>query len=154
MEEDPRIRLYTIGAMIQSLKKQFGSRYSTGFGDHDIYKWVKLMPLMLEDVDFFVAPLVDCTYAKGKSGIKYLEYSSTHTPGVYQNIRQYQELITHGENGYLCETEADWYRSMKELCDVKERTRVGEAAYKNVKDNYTIQGNIKQYSEWFKQILT
>lgn len=153
MEENPRVRFYTIGAMIQSLKKKFSSRYSTAFGDHDIYKWVKLMPMLLFDVDIFVAPLVDITYARAKSGIKFLEYSSTKIPGCYQDIRQYQELVNHRENGYLCATTTDWYQSLKELCDsVEVRRRIGEAAYQTVTKNWTIQGNVQNYVDFFQEI--
>lgn len=152
MEEDPRIRFYTIGAMIQQIKKKFGPRYTTGFGDHDIYKWVKMMPLLLGDVDIFVAPLKDITYARAKSSIKFLEYSSTKTPGVYQDIRQYQEVVKHGENGYLCATTDDWYRALKELCDIKARKKIGEEAYKTVKKGWTIQKNIPLYAEFFKSL--
>lgn len=153
MEENPRVKFYTIGAMIQSLKKKFSARYSTAYGDHDIYKWVKMMPLLLGDVDIFVAPLVDTTYARAKSGIKFLEYSSTKIPGCYQDIRQYQELVKHRENGYLCATTEDWYQSLKELCDsVETRKRIGEAAYKTVKNEWTFQGNVNKYVDFFKSI--
>ena len=154
MMENPRVHFFTIGAFIQSIKKAFGPRYTTAFGDHDIYKWVKMMPLLLQDVDIFVAPLVDITYARAKSGIKFLEYSSTKIPGVYQNIRQYQEMVEHGVNGYLCETAGDWYKSLKELCDNKERrVEVGENAYKTVKKDWTFKGNVQKYVDLFHEIL-
>ena len=150
MAEYPQVRFYTIGAMIQSIKKAFGSRYTTGFGDHDIYKWVKLMPLMLQDVDIFVAPLIDITYARAKSGIKYLEYSSMQLPGCYQDIRQYKEIVKHGESGYLCSTGDDWYKSLKMLVeDSKLRRKMGLSAYKTVKDDWTIQGNVSKYVDLF-----
>ena len=150
MADYPQVRFYTIGAMIQEIKKKFGSRYTTGFGDHDIFKWVKMMPLMLQDVDIFVAPLVDITYARAKSSVKYLEYSSTQIPGVYQDIRQYNEIVRHGENGFLCKTETDWYKSLKLLIeDEKLRTKIGKQAYKTVKDNWTIQKNVAQHMEFF-----
>jgi glycosyltransferase involved in cell wall biosynthesis len=154
MEENPRVRFYTIGAMIQDIKKQYSSRYTTAYGDHDIFKWVKMMPLLLADVDIFVAPLLDTTYARAKSGIKFLEYSSTKIPGCYQDIRQYKELVEDGVNGYLCSTEMDWYRSLKSLCDsVKLRKEIGENAYKTVKQDWTIQGNVDKYVEFFNSIL-
>ena len=154
MGEYPQVRFYTIGAMIQELKKKFGSRYTTGFGDHDLYKWVKMMPLLLQDVDIFVAPLMDITYARGKSSIKYLEYSSTKIPGVYQNIRQYKEIIDDGENGFLASTDYDWYSKLKALAtSVKLRRTMGEKAYQTVKKGWTIQGNIGAHIDFFKSIL-
>ena len=150
MRNYPQVRFYTIGAMIQEIKKRFGSRYTTGFGDHDIYKWVKMMPLMLQNVDIFVAPLLDITYARAKSSIKYLEYSSTKIPGCYQDIRQYRQIVRHGENGFLCKTRNDWYRSLKELVESYDlRKKMGGSAFKTVKDDWTIQGNVQQYVDFF-----
>jgi glycosyltransferase involved in cell wall biosynthesis len=154
MKENPRVRFFTIGAMIQEIKKKFGSRYQTDFGDHDIYKWVKMIPKVLGDVDIFVAPLVDITYARAKSGIKFLEYSSMKIPGCYQNIRQYQEVVKHGENGYLCETTHDWYFNLKQLCDsVELRREIGNNAYETVKQDWTIQGNVQKYIDLFQSIV-
>lgn len=154
MQEDPRVHFYTIGAVIQQLKKKFGPRYSTGFGDHDIYKWVKMMPLLMQDVDIVVAPLVDMTYTRAKSSIKYLEYSSMKLPGAYQDIRQYKEIVDDGVNGYLCQTKSDWYHALKDLVDSPElRKTMGEAAFKTVKDNWTIQGNVDKYVDVFSSIV-
>lgn len=150
MKEFPQVRFYTIGAMIQSIKKKFSSRYSTGFGDHDIYKWVKMMPLMLQDVDIFVAPLVDLTYCKAKSSIKYLEYSSMQIPGCYQDIRQYQEVIYDGVNGFLCKTSDDWYKSLKELVENPLfRRKMGKKAFKTVKKDWTFEKNVSEYVDYF-----
>ena len=149
MAEYPQVRFYTIGAMIQQIKQKFSSRYTTGFGDHDIYKWVKMMPLLLQDTDIFVAPLVDVTYARAKSSIKFLEYSSTQIPGVYQDIRQYQEVVKDGENGFLCKTADDWYKALKKLVeDKKLRRKMGLAAYKTAEE-WTIQKNIDRYVDFF-----
>lgn len=153
MDEDPRVRFYTIGAMIQQIKKRFGPRYTTGFGDHDIYKWVKMMPNLLKDVDFYVAPLLDMTYTKSKSGIKFLEMSSTTVPGVYQDIRQYQELVEHGKNGFLAKTEDDWYKAMKKMCSSAElRRELGHNAFATVKNYWTIQENVPRYVDFFKEL--
>lgn len=153
MDEFPQVRFYTIGALIQQLKKRFGQRYTTGFGDHDIFKWVKMMPLLLSDVDIFVSPLVDNTYCRAKSSIKFLEYSSMKVPGVYQDIRQYKELVDNGVNGFLAATANDWYKSFKELVESEQRRReVGNKAYETVKDGWTIQANVKQYVDFFRSL--
>ena len=154
MKENPRIKFLTVGAMIPEMKKKFGSRYNTTFGDHDIYKWVKMIPELLNEVDLFVVPLLDCTYARAKSGIKFLEMSSMKIPGIYQDIRQYKELVENGVNGYLASTESDWYNSIKDLVEsVELRKQIGESAYKTVKDNHTIQGNVQKYVDFFTKVI-
>ena len=107
----------------------------------------------MERTDVFVAPLTDNTYNKSKSSIKYLEISSAKKPGVYQDIRQYKEVVNHKENGMLAYTENDWYYAIKELLeDKKLRKSIGENAYKTVKNDWTIQGNINKYVDFFKGI--
>jgi glycosyltransferase involved in cell wall biosynthesis len=154
MDEFPQVRFYTIGAMIQQIKKRFGPRYTTGFGDHDIYKWVEMMPEMLGDVDFYAVPLLDMTYTRAKSSVKFLEMSSTTVPGVWQDIRQYQEVVKHGKNGFLAKSEGDWYKGMKRLCEsVELRRKMGQAAFKTVKQDWTIQKNIYRHVDFFKHVL-
>jgi glycosyltransferase involved in cell wall biosynthesis len=51
--------------------------------------------------------------------------------------------------------EKDWYDAMKALIESPQlRVKMGEAAYKNVKDNYTIQAHIEDYAKFFKNLLT
>lgn len=153
MDEFPQVRFYTIGAMIQQIKKRFGPRYTTGFGDHDIYKWVEMMPEMLGDVDFYAVPLLDMTYTRAKSSVKFLEMSSTTVPGVWQDIRQYQEVVKHGKNGFLAKSEGDWYKGMKKLVEsVELRRKMGQAAFKTVKQDWTIQKNIYRHVDFFTKI--
>lgn len=154
MSENPRVRFKTIGAMIPEMRKKFGVRYSTGFGDHDIYKWVGMTPSVLGNVDIFVAPLLDCTYARAKSSIKFLEMSSMKIPGVYQDIRQYKELIVNGKNGYLAATENDWYHSLKDLAEsVELRKQMGEEAHKTIVDGWQMKDNVNKYVDMFKKVI-
>lgn len=153
MKENPRVRLLTVGMMIHEIRKLFGPRYKTAFGDHDLYKWVGLMPDILKDVDLFVAPLVDTTYARCKSSIKFLEMSSIKLPGVFQDIRQYQEVVEHGKNGYLAATEHDWYKSLKELVNsVDQRKKIGEAAFRTIEKGWQMRDNVQRYVNFFNSI--
>lgn len=150
MRENPRVNFMTVGAMIPEIKKMFGPRYTTQFGDHDLYKWVGMMPEILKDVDVFVAPLLDCTYARSKSSIKFLEMSSIKLPGCYQDIRQYKEVVEHGKNGFLCTTSEDWYKYLKELCgSVELRKEIGNNAYQTVKDKWQMKDNVQPYIDFF-----
>lgn len=155
MSDYPNVSFFTVGAFIQQLKKKYGARYLTGFGDHDIYKWVEMMPDIMGDIDIVVAPLIDVTYCRAKSSIKFLEYSSMKIPGVYQKIRQYSEMdvVEHGKNGFLATTSNDWYSYLKELVDSYElRKQIGEEAHKTVKDKWQFKDNVYRYVDLFKEV--
>ena len=154
MKEYPNFTFLTIGTFIPALRNKWGRRYEQGFGDGDLLKWVKMMPKFMDDVDFALVPLINNTYNRSKSGTKYLEVSSYKIPGVYKNIRQYNEIIKNGENGYLASTEEEWYQSIKSLIDnAKLRKEMGEKAYKTVKENHTIQGHIEEYAEMLLKVF-
>lgn len=151
MVDYPNVTFTTIGAFIPKLKEKFGQRYISGTGSPDLMTWVtKKFPQVMEEHDIFLAPLTDNVYNKSKSSIKYLEVSSAKKPGVYQDIRQYQEVVKHGENGMLAYTTNDWYYAIKQLIDDKKlRKQMGENAYKTIQD-WTIQKNIDKYVSFFQ----
>jgi len=133
MKEYPNFSFQTVGAFIGEYQKKWGMRYSKGFGSPDIYEWIRMMPQLMDDADFVLAPLNNNLYNRSKSATKFLETSSYKIPGVWQNIRQYKELVKHGENGYLCETEEEWYQAIVSLIsDAKKRKEMGENAFDSI----------------------
>lgn len=154
MGEYPNLEFVTIGAMLADCKKKYGQRYITDFGHQDIYTWVKMFPEKLGEIDIFAVPLIDNTYCRAKSGIKFLEMSSTARPGVWSDIRQYQELVSNGKNGFLANTAQDWYNGLKTLIDnQKARRQMGASALKTVRDFHTIQENVEKYADFFLKVM-
>lgn len=154
MNEYPNFSFMTIGAFIPSFRRKWGVRYEQGFGDTDLFKWVKDMPKYMDDADFMVVPLSVGNYTRSKSSIKFLEASSYKIPGVWQRIRQYNEVVEDGKNGFLASTEEEWYRSITTLInDAKLRQSMGEAAFKTIQD-WRIERHIKDYADFFKMVLT
>lgn len=155
MNEYPNLTLQTVGAFIPSYQDKWGMRYMKGFGDPDINKWVKeKMPAIVDDADFMLVPLNENIYNRSKSSTKWLEASSCKLPGAWQNIRQYRELVKDGANGYLCTTEEDWYKAIKNLLDnAKLRKEMGEKAFETIQE-WTIQKNVHKYAELLLKVLT
>jgi len=154
MDEYPNFSFITVGAFVSEFKKKWGQRYEQGFGDTDIMKWIDKMPQYVNDADFMLVPMINNTYNRSKSNCKYLEASSHKLPGVYQNIRQYREVINDGDNGFLCETEDEWYSAITKLIsDAKLRKSMGEKAFSTIQQ-HTIQSNVKKYADMFDKILT
>lgn len=153
MKEYPNFSFMSIGAFIPKYRQQWGARYEQGFGDIDVLRWIKKMPTFMDDVDFAVVPLLNDDYNRSKSSIKFLETSSYKIPGVYQRIRQYNEVIKDGVNGFLASTEEEWYNAITKLInDVKLRKSMGKEALKTT-GNWQVQNHLEEYANLFKLVL-
>lgn len=153
MKEFPNVEFMTIGSMIGQFKRKFGMRYINDFGHQDLYTWVGMMKDKLKDVDIWAVPLEISTYNRSKSSIKFLEMSSTGKPMVAQKIRQYEEIVEDGKNGYLAHYADDWYKNLKRLVLSHDlRVKMGEEAYKTA-EKWSIQNNIQQYADFFIKVM-
>lgn len=72
-------------------------------GDMEFHNWapVHFYPQAMSklNVNAVVAPLMDCTFNKAKSNIKYLESAYLGIPGVYQDIVTYKEAPNRFTDG-------------------------------------------------------
>ena len=156
MKVYPNVTLKTVGALIPKYKYRWGQRYENSYGHQDLYKWVgERMPGFMDEADIIVTPLDDNIYNRCKSSIKYLEASSAVKPGVWSNIRQYNEAVNHGTNGFLATTASGWYESIKKLIeDKKLRKSMAENAFETVENTHQMKDNIKLYADFFKSVLS
>lgn len=154
MKDYPNFSFVSIGAFIPKYRNRWGQRYEQGFGDTDLLKWIKKMPMFMDNADFMVVPLVNNTYNRSKSSIKFLEASSYKIPGIYQRIRQYNEMVKEGVNGFLCSTEEEWYKAITTLInDTKLRKSMGEEAFKTI-EGWEIKKHLGEYAQMFINLLT
>lgn len=153
-KEFPNVEYRTIGLFLPHIKTRLGKQYSFILGHADVYSWAsKLWPEMMSQVDIFTAPLLNTNFSKCKSQIKLLEIGAGSKPAVFQNIRQYKEIIENGKDGYLVDTENDWYRAFKELILDEEKRRVmGNNLYEKVKRDWQMKDGARRYKEYFKSI--
>lgn len=153
MKEYPNFSFTSIGAFIPKYRQRWGARYNQGFGDTDLFEWIKKMPALMDDHDFVVVPLIDNVYNRSKSSTKFLETASYSIPGVWQDIRQYREIVRHGENGFLATTENEWYSSIvKMITDTKLRREMGENALKTATE-WDIRLHKNEYAQMMLDAL-
>ena len=153
MRNFPNFTFQTIGAFIPKFRRRWGERYEQGFGHIDVLKWIEMMPKFMDQADFMVVPLVNNTYTRSKSSIKFLEGSSYKIPGVWQKIRQYNEVVKDGVNGFLASTEEEWYNAIvKLITDVELRRKMGEEAFKSIQP-WQMKHHVKEYVDLFKNVL-
>jgi glycosyltransferase involved in cell wall biosynthesis len=155
MDKYPNVTLKTTFYMPQ-LKALFGYKYKYSLGRFSMDSYIKeLWPQMLGSSDIMVAPLSWSKYSRAKSYIKYLEMGAGKKPMVCERIDPYNEILNnHEERGFLASTTEEWVKYLSMLIESPElRKKVGEEAYKYVKENHTIQENVDPYAKYFKRIV-
>lgn len=106
--------------------------------------------------DIGIAPLVDCNFNRSKSNLRWLEYSAMKIPCVASDLNHFRETIKHGEDGFVVEdNELDvWLSTLEKLVlDENLRSRVGQAAYKRVKNDFNVKRNAPQYLRYLKSVV-
>lgn len=151
----PNVSLKCIGAFIPQWKMRWGMRIESGYGDSDIYRWIKnKYPSVMDEADIMVVPLAENPYTRSKSHIKWLEMSAAKKPGVWQNIRQYAEVIDPGKTGLLAMNASEWFESIKRLIDdVDLRQKMGEAAFNEVEKHWQMKDHVIDYARYFEYLL-
>lgn len=156
MQDYPNVTFITVASFFPEFKKKWGRRYEEERGDVNFMAWAtKRFPEVMAKTDIFVAPLIiSNVYNRCKSSIKFAEVSTAKKPGCWANLRQYQEVVKPGVNGFLCETADEWYKNIKTLCDdAVLRKSMGEEAYKTVVESWQSKDQVKNYVDFFKSMV-
>ena len=105
---------------------------------HSLKPWQEL-PRLIRRVDINLAPLeLDNPFTECKSNLKYFEAAILGVPTVASDLEPYRKSIAHGENGYLCRTEEEWFRCISCLIeDPSLREKMGSMARKDALINWT-----------------
>ena len=107
--------------------------------------------------DIGIAPLVDNSFNKSKSHIKWMEYAAYKIPCVASRVYPYsmplqgRNTIVDGETGLLCRT-PDWEKALERLIvDANFRHKIGQQAYDAVKKDWQYKDS--QIQSTFKQMV-
>lgn len=93
----------------------------------------------LQDATIGVMPLEDTEWARGKCGLKLLQYLAVGVPSVASPVGVNRDIIADGENGFLAATEQDWYERLEALCrEPQLRARMGKAGRRTVEERYSL----------------
>lgn len=105
--------------------------------------------------DMGIAPLEDCHFNRGKSNLRWLEYSALRIPMVGTDISHYSQTVRDGQDGFLVkDNDLDvWHQKLKALIESAAlRETIGEAAYKRVKTDFNIRKTAGAYLRRLKDI--
>jgi glycosyltransferase involved in cell wall biosynthesis len=119
-----------------------------GAGDFEVpdlpvrrYTWAHETEVAhLQTFDIGLMPLPDDPFTRGKGGYKLLQYMSIGLPVVASPVEINREIVTHGENGFLADTETEWIEFMGQLISDKSlRCQMGAAGREKMIAEYSLK---------------
>lgn len=108
----------------------------------------------LSEIDIGLMPLPDDEWAKGKCGLKGLQYMALEIATIMSPVGVNTEIIQHGKNGYLASTTEEWVEVISKLIESEElRKKIGSAGRQTVVEKYSVEANKNLYLESFKSLV-
>lgn len=103
------------------------------------------------EIDIGIMPLQSDDWARGKCGLKGLQYMSLGIATIMTPVGVNTEIINDGVNGLLAETHEQWMERISELVeDAELRKNVGENGRQTVNDKYSVHANAGKWKAVFE----
>ena len=146
------------------IKKKYGSKiYFKVIGDENYRNkelniqgkaWKKDTEVGdLQEINIGIMPLPDDEWAKGKCGLKGLQYMALAIPTIMSPVGVNTEIIQDGENGFLAGTTEEWVDKLSGLIESPQlREKVGNNGRKTVLTQYSVTANKQLYLKYFKEL--
>ena len=100
----------------------------------------------LSDIDIGVMPLPDDEWARGKCGLKGLQYMALGIPTVMSPVGVNTEIIDDGVNGFLAGDEDEWLTKLTRLIESAElRGNLGREGHETVEQRYSVRSQQERY---------
>lgn len=107
----------------------------------------------LSDVDIGIMPLPDDDWARGKCGLKGLQYMALEIATVMSPVGVNEEIIDQGRTGFLAGDDDEWLARLSQLIDSPDlRARLGEAARQTVVERYSVLSQRDRYVELLNRV--
>jgi glycosyltransferase involved in cell wall biosynthesis len=126
----PGLRLVTIGGRFEPPGWQVEYRPWSLAGEVDA----------LQGIDIGISPLPDTDWARGKCGLKLLQYMAVGVPAVASRVGAHLEIAPKGEGALLASGAAEWVDAISGLArDEEARKALGERGRRTVVERYSIE---------------
>jgi len=107
----------------------------------EVYPWEENTEAFdIANFDIGIMPLPNGLWEKGKCGYKLIQYMACGKPVVASPVGVNNTIVSHGWNGFLAESEIEWYEALDILCkDASLRKQMGNAGRVIMEQNYSLQ---------------
>lgn len=107
----------------------------------------------LSELDIGIMPLPNDQWSQGKCGFKGLQYMSLEIPTIMSPVGVNKEIIEDGINGFLADTETEWFLKISHLIEsVSLRKKIGMAGRKTIEEKYSVEANKQKYLDCLQQV--
>jgi len=107
----------------------------------------------LQSFDIGIMPLCDDDWARGKCAFKAIEYMSVGIPVVASDVGMNKEVIRHGVNGFLANTDQEWISYLGSLIsDGALRKKMGLAGRGIVEEEYSVKINAPKFMSIMREV--
>ena len=133
LRDDPRIVLRIVGDLtLAPAFAAFAERI-----ERVALSTFKAYLAVLATADIAIAPLEKAIFNDAKSNIKLIEASVVGLPSVCSPRHEFRAVVEHGVDGFLAETEAEWFDALHLLAgDAALRARIGDTALARILARY------------------
>lgn len=123
--------------------------------DLDVRQWsVETEVSDLQDCSIGVVPLEESSGNQWKFFLKVVQYLAIGLPVVAQKAGSNSDVIKDGVNGFVVETEDEWYNRISLLIEDKDlRQRMSQAARQTALDHYSPQAQMPRVAQIFEEVL-
>ena len=151
--------------MLRAVKERFGDRVTfkvigeAGYRNDELgvtgVPWSFSTELdELNELDVGIMPLPDDDWARGKCGLKGLQYMALEIPTVMSPVGVNREILGDDEYGLLASTEDEWIEALSRLIESSElRTKLGRAGRERVISAYSVDAWKETYAREFDGLL-
>ena len=99
-------------------------------------------------------PLPNDEWARGKCGLKGLQYMALEMPVVLSPVGVNLEIISDGVNGFLAATATEWVDKISLLIENPAlKKRMGAEARKTILEKYSVISQQEKYLQLLKQLV-
>ncbi len=104
----------------------------------------------LATISIGVMPLENDIWSEGKCGFKGLQYMALGIPSLMSPVGVNNQIIQHGENGYLLTTAEEWKNCLEKLLrDAQLREKIGMKGKQTILERYSVIANQPKYLNLF-----
>jgi len=136
--------MHGIAPFLLDLEKKYPGRMEL----HTEWARIDKYPAKIASLDFdiAIAPLIDSSFNRAKSNLRWLEAAALGVPCVASNVGHFAQTIDNHTDGILCETEDDWFKYLSRLItDKKLRRGMGLRAKQKAFDLFNVDKQAGAY---------
>ncbi len=116
--------------------------------------WIKEDEIKeFSSMDIGIMPLPDDEWAKGKCGLKGIQYMAMEIPTIMSPVGVNNDIIEQGVNGFLATTVDEWADCLSKLIESKElRETIATNGRNTVVDKYSVSSQKDIYVKLFNEV--